>query len=365
MSVDFSDNAQAPAPDSPAFDARAAAAESRSAARLAAQIDDFFHDEADRLDDRTRAATAATLRAILLALSHDLARRAADQLPGHDAARHGALAWSDETAGAVQRRLHRSDVLRDPSVMDELFARVRQDILSDTLRANRAPDAPAPLLPRLTASAVLNVAEAAGGYAQADARRRLGWCTDLPAPCRERLQWWVAAALRDHWAAGSPPQPTIDRALAAAVQRSIADHDDADRLEAAATRLANALHPADDALADHLLGALEDGHVALFVALVAAALQLDPSTVRALVLDPTDERLWLTLRALALDRATIARIGFLLSEADPRRDLEVLAERVTTAAALPLQQAADGLALLALPLPFRAAIGALDRAAAR
>lgn len=358
MSVDLSDITPAPAPDSPAFHARAAAAESRGVARLAAQVDDFFRADADRLDDRTRAAAAATLRVNLLALLHDLVQRVADQVPGLD--------WSgDDIAGAVQRRLHASGLLRQPALMAALFARVRQDILSDTLRANRAPDAPASVLARLIAEGDPTIADAARAYVATDGRRHRGSHADLPPSSRETLLWSLAAALREHGAAGSSTQPLIDRALADAVQASIADHDDADRLESIATRLAGLIGSDDGLLADQLVGALEEGHVALFIALVSAALVLDQSIVRSLVLDPADERLWLALRALELDRATIARIGFLLSEADPRRDLEVLAERVTTAAALPPHKAAEGLALLALPAPFRAAIGALDRATAR
>ncbi|OWK31193.1 DUF2336 domain-containing protein [Sphingomonas dokdonensis] len=358
MSVDLSDITPAPAPDSPAFHARAAAAESRGAARLAAQVDDFFRADADRLDDRTRAAAAATLRANLLALFDDLVQRVVDQVPGLD--RSG-----DQIAEAVQRRLHASGLLRQPVLMEALFARVRQDILGDTLRANRAPDASASVLARLIAERESATADAARAYVTADGRRHPGSPADLPPPCRETLLWSLAAALRDHWAAGSSAQPLVDRALADAVKASIADHDDADRLESIATRLAGLMGGEEGLLAAQLVGALEEGHVALFIALVSAALVLDQSIVRALVLDPADERLWLALRALELDRATIARIGFLLSEADPRRDLEVLAERVTTAAALPPHKAAEGLALLALPAPFRAAIGALDRATAR
>lgn len=350
--------------------ARAMAGGSRSDARLTAQIRDLFLADEDRLDDRTRAAAAASLRAVLLVAARDLAARVADQMPGHFVDRHGDALSPDGAAAAVLHRLYASGLVQDQGVMEELFARVRQDILSDALRANQAPGVDASFLPALAASSNAALADAARAYGIAENRRRADGRTDLPAAHRETVMWWAAAALREHWGGGqsavdAAEQAARDRAIADAAQRHVAAYDDQDRLEVVALRLAAALGPAPSDLAEPLIAALEEGCLALFIALLVQALALDPGEVRALVLDPRGERLWLALRAVDLDRAAIARIGFLLADADPRRDLEAFAGLLDAIAAIPAQEAVQGLAVLALPPPFRAAMRALDRAVAR
>ncbi|OWK30673.1 DUF2336 domain-containing protein [Sphingomonas mucosissima] len=360
MSVDHSDAMRAPEPGSAAFWAHAAAAASRADSRLAAQIQDLFLSDADRLDDRTRAAAAATLRMTVLAMAHDLARDVADQLPGH-AVDHAGGTSPDQAAAAVSRRLHGSGLLRDRALMEELFARVRQDMVSEALRANRVPAAEPTLLAEWVASGDDGLSRAAMAYGQAEARRQAEWRADLPLALHEKLLWWVAAALREQWAVEGGQQILVDRAIAQAAQRSMAGDDDQDRLEAAADRLVAALGANGADLAERLIAALEEGHLALFIALLSQALALDFVEVRALVLDPHDDRFWVALRGVDLERAAIARIGFLLADADPRRDLDAFADRLDAIAAIAAPEAAEGLAPMALPRQFREAQRALER----
>lgn len=363
MSVDHSDEMQARDPGfagawaaAPGLGGRSGA---RSGTRLAAQIEDFFLADADRLDDRTRAATSATLRATLRAIVQDLRRHLTDR-SGDAAVDAGEVPGAcDRVAAAVMDRLRASGLLRDHGLMEELFARVRQDMLSDALLANRAPDADPALLPAWVASGDERLAEAARAYEQAERRRRAGWRTDLPAGQREQLVWWAAAALRQHGQAEESLRAVPDRLIADAARRSMAAADDRDSLETSADRLAAALMGNAPDLATPLIAALQEGCLALAIALLARALAIDAVEIRALMLDPADERLWLTLRVAGLDRAAMARIGFLLGDADPRRDLEGFADRLGAIAAVPVDRARDGLAMLALPRPFRAALSAL------
>ena len=156
----------------------------------------------------------------------------------------------------------------------------------------------------------------------------------------------------------------LDRALIDAAMRSISSHDEGDRLEAVATRLAAALDPHADELAPLLVEALADRRLSLFVALIAHALGLDYADAREIVLDHKADRLWLVLRALELDRESIARIGLALSEADPRRDLDSFAEGLDGIAAIPSTAARAALAPLLLLHPdYRGALLALARGA--
>ncbi|MCP5979030.1 hypothetical protein NL364_31520, partial [Klebsiella pneumoniae] len=73
----------------------------------------------------------------------------------------------------------------------------------------------------------------------------------------------------------------------------------------------------------------------LFIAILGRAVDLDFTGARAIVLEPEGDRLWLALRAAALDRPTIARIALALADADPRRDIDIFAEELDAIAAVP------------------------------
>ncbi len=342
--------------DAAALFARAAAAERRAEARLAVAIDDFFLIEEDRLDDRTRAAMGAMLSGTVRAIALEVSGHAARHVAG------GFDFGADEPA--LLTRLLDAGVLRDRALMDELLGQVRQALLGDALIANRAPGAQPTLLPRLTACSDGVVSAAATAYLLAENRRRspdVARQSQLPSHLHRQLVWWIAAALRKGSTADVGRAAEIDRALVAAAERSLAAHDDQDRLDSIALRLAAALDPRPAELADLLVKSMEEGRVALFVALLAHRLSVDFIEARALVLDPEGNRLWLALRADGLDRPTIARIGLALSDADPRRDIEAFADMLDTVAAIVPNEARAALAPLTLPPQFRAAVRAFDR----
>ena len=348
--------------------ARAAAADLRTDHRLRTAIDDFFLAEDDRLDDRTRAAMATVLGDLALGIEAALRRYAARLLAAREAA---TLAETiNDAAPSILERLVGAGLMRDADLMREVFGRVRQDLLADALPSD-APEDPdrASLLPRLAQYGDSVVASSALALLSAESRRRVPPSpgqsnpSDLPAELQHRLVWWVAAALRERFAdAAGDTLPVLDRALAEAALRSIAAHDEGDRLEAAALRLAAALDPQADELAGLLVEALNDRRLSLFIALLAHALGLDYNDAREIVLDPGAERLWLLLRALELDRASIARIGLALSDADPQRDIDRFAEGLDEIVAVLPEVARHALAPLLLHRDYRAALVALGRA---
>lgn len=360
--------------------ARAATADLRAEARLRGSIDDFFLPAATRLDDRTRTTLATTLDDLVTGVALGLSRHAARLLAARDA---GVLAGAPTADAsplperAVLEWLPAAGMPHDRDVLRELIGRVRQDALADALPA-AAPGDPdrASLLPRLAQSADNVIASGAVALLAAESRRRMPPApgrhghrtpvTDLPAELHHRLVWWVAAALRERFAERAGEAPVaLDRALAEAALRAIAAHDEGDRLEAAAMRLAGALDAQADELPTLLLEALADRRLSLFVALLGHALGLDYADAREIVLDPAADRLWLLLRALELDRASIARIGLALSEADPRRDLDAFADALDSIVAVAPAQARDALAPLMLHPDYRAALVAFARARAR
>ena len=345
--------------------ARAAAADLCADERLAVTIDDFFLPAESRLDERSRSALAGTLGGLVAAIEIAISQHAARLLAARDSP---FLAEALASSGPlVLRRLASSRLLRDVELMRELVGRARQEVLAEALPVV-APEDPdrASLLARLiqnpdgvvAAAAMALLAAENRRHGDADAMAR----TDLPAELHHRLTWWTAAALREHFITlADDSLPVLDRALIDAAMRSIGSHDEGDRPEAVAMRLAAALDARADELAPLLVETLADRRLSLFVALIGHALGLEYADAREIVLDPSADRLWLVLRALELDRESIARIGLALSEADPRRDLDSFAEALDDIAATPAEEARAALAPLLLHPDYRSAMLALAR----
>jgi hypothetical protein len=343
MSLDASDLA---APGAAAILARARLADDVEARRLHAAVDDFFLPDDARLDDQTRAALGASVARSVEGVVREIAtfvQRATGRV----------------IVGEVLPRLLDSGLLRDAPLMADLIGGVRQDLLAEALRRTIAPTDQSNLLARLAECPDGVVATAAAALLTAENRARHGR-RELTYAVHQRLVWWVAAALRE--AAGEGV--AIERALADGAARSIAANAAADRLDAAAMRLAVAIDPRPAELGDLLSGALADARPTLFFALVAHAASLDFADARSIALDPDGDRLWLVLRAQGLDRAEIAQIGLMLSQADHRRDVEAFADLLDPIAAVESDAAAAALAPMRLHPEFRAALRALARARA-
>lgn len=338
----------------------AAAAGRRVGNRLQDAIDDLLRADDARLDDRQRAAVTTTFHALVAIVEGDLREHGAKLLAGRGDV-DGAAGLAD-AGKSVSPRLWRAGLARDPAFMHELIARARLDLLTEVLPGAADPDPDrASLLPRLAEHADRVVADAAMAALVADNRRRAGdpgARTDLPGELHHMLVWWVAAALRGQ-AGGDGDVAGLDRALTEAAQRNLVVHDEGARPEAAAMRLARALDARGAALPELLIEALADRRAALFAAVLAHALAVPFEAARELMLDRGGERLWLACRALDLPRDAIARIGVMLAEADPRRDLERFADQLDMVAAISVETARAALAPLWLRPDYRAALDAL------
>ncbi len=338
-------------------------------ARLSGAIDDFFLAEEGRLDERTRLTLARLIAAVVQGIETDVRRHAARLLAGRgaDAAAERLLKGHDDTV----RRLSRAGLLRDRLLMDELIAQVRCDLLAERLAPGAAAPDQVSLLVRLAEVEDGVVAAAARALLSAEVRRRAAHeqggvaAGILPAELHHQLVWWVAASVREGQVAVAGDDALVDRAIVEAAQRSLAAHDEGQRPESIASRLASAIDARGGEIGELLVEALGDRRLLLFVAVLAHAVDLDFDGARAIVLEPEGDRLWLALRAAALDRPTIARIALALAEADPRRDIEAFADDLDAIAAVPVDTARSALAPLTLHHDLRLAIDALAREAAR
>jgi hypothetical protein len=345
-----------------ALAARARRAAARADADLAGAIADFFLDDAVRLEERTRSALSETLRGIVGVVGTGLRRHAARLLAGRGLPELAENLLTSKTTAMA--RLLRAGVLRDPELMAELIARVRLELIAETLPvAITGPDEPS-MLVRLAGAPDQTVARAAQALLAADNRRRSVWesgqpaDTDLPYALHRRLVWWVAAAIREIGDEGTTM--VVDEAIVEAATQTIATYADGERADAMAMRLALAIDPQPAELPDLLVEAIGDRRPAFFAALLAQALGMAHDQARALLLEPDGDRLWLALRAVGLDRRSIARIGLALSDADPTRDIEALADQLDAIVAVGADDARAALKPLSLDRDFRAAIAALS-----
>lgn len=347
-----------PAWDRDAAAARAARVGERAEAELASAIADFYLGDETRLDDRTRAALAATMRGVVAGVEAGIRRHAARLLADDDRPdkAKAVLTRSADVFG----RLIRAGVLRDPDLMAEMIAQVRLDLIEAALPvAVSGPDAPS-LLVRLGNAPDGVVAAAAAALLAADNRRRhanesgVEVDGDLPAELHRRLVWWTAAAIR------GDADADIDRAIVAAAERSLSAHDETGRIDVMVARLAAAIAPRRSELPDLLVETLGDRRLRLFIALLAQALDVPLDQARAVTLEPAGDRLWLACRAIDLDRATIATIALALADADPTRDIEAFADDLDAIAAVEVGDARAALASLTLHRDYRNAIRALN-----
>lgn len=347
--------------------ARGADDDVRADRRIMAALDDFLIDDGARLDDRLRSDVATLLCGLVDAVEAELRQYAARQLAGR-----GFDALSTAMAGKapiVHAGLDRAWLLEDRVLLRELLARAGERRLGEELagmateRGDRAS-----LLVRLTTHADGVVSAAAAATMVADARRRssgeadLPMRSDLPAELHHRLVWRTAAVLRDRFGPMSDVgMVVLDRALTDAALRSLAAHDEGDRLEAAVMRLAAALGATGDELAGLLVESIDDRRLSLFTALLAHGFGSSYDAMREIILDPGSDRLWLVLRVVALGRTDIARIGLAICDADPRRDVEAFAERIDAIVAISPSEAAEALATARLHHDFRRAVIALAK----
>jgi hypothetical protein len=349
--------------------ARAAKADARARAALATAIDDAFLSPDGRLDDRTRTALGSLIEAMTGAIEGELTKHAVRLLAMRG---EGELAdLLTREAPPVVDRLAGAGLLRDGDFAAECVARVRLELLAAALPFATAADGDAPsLLTRLAQSSDRVVAAAAASVMIGESHRRgvaergalTG--TGLSRTLHERLVWWVAAALRERVIGEVDGTPALDRAVAESALRNLAAHDEGDRLEIAAMRLAEAVDAQPDELPALIDEILRDRRLVVLAAFVAHALGVQYELGRELIVDAVGDRLWLVLRALDMPRDVIARLGFQICEADPRRDVEAFADMLDVVTSVDAETARVAIAPLRLHPDYRAALIALEVAGA-
>lgn len=358
MSIDRGDMNDGFPADASRLLARGAADDVRARRRLAAATADLHLTEADRLDDRYRSALHYMIERLCTLVEGDLRQFAARLLVSRGLP-EPALALS-EAPPTVLAALRDAGLLGDAAFMRAMLGRTGLALLAERLPIAAAAERPS-LLVRLVEHRDGVVAAAASALMAADARRRdaidgAAPRNDIAAEQQHQLVWWAAAALHRAFAGASDDPTAFDRALTEAAERALAVHDEGERAEAAAMRLVAMLAPQPGERGELLCEALADRRPGLFVALLAQAIGLGFDSVLDVLIDPESDRLWIMLRAAALDRETIARLGLALCEAAPGRDVEAFADQLDAIMAVTPAAAEAALAPLYRHADLRAAL---------
>ncbi|MGL4312700.1 MAG: DUF2336 domain-containing protein, partial [Sphingomonas sp.] len=200
MSIDADDIVEGAPMGAGQLLARAAAAEARASARNAAAVSQLAQPVDLWIDDRTRAAIANILSAMIAALSGEIRGYAVRALTMQgDAALAERLS---KAAGDIEQALYRGGILNQHDLVAELIARTMQEMIGEALPTHApSTDDGGSLIVRLATAPDGIVAQAATAYLAAEARRRAPHegngpvRTDLPAELHHRLVWWIAAGL--------------------------------------------------------------------------------------------------------------------------------------------------------------------------
>jgi len=328
------------------------AALARADARARAAVEDLFLPDEARLGDRIRTVSMAMLRACVdaaeAAVRTEVARHAREA--GEEATAQAALVPAGDAFGVLDA----AGLLRNAELIEEIVAEAARDWLEERLLPE--PDAgQRGLLMRLTGDPDAQVREAVSTFATVHLRARAALpLVGLPVPLQQHMLWQVAAAVRTDL----PRSPVSDEILARAVA-SLAAAAGEEPLRQAAGQLAERIDGRPGSRGALLADVLRDRSPALFSAVLARWASLDYEQARMLLLQPSETLLWVALRSAGLTRAEMAEVATLLSDADPRRDLDLLADALDKAAALSIAAAEQALLPLRLHPRLRAAVRAL------
>lgn len=262
----------------------------------------------------------------------------------------GAGSWND----AHERRAL-AVLLREAAVVQPLADAMRLTIIDQELRAARSPARRSAWLAGLLVNGDRTIVERARAYLLAENRLQgIGSDPrlDLDDDAAAIVAWTVVAIMRD---AGAR-----DDGLSEAAEAMLARAPDTADPATCAIALTAALDDVGEPLVEGLFPALAEAWVTLFCALLARAAALPFADVRDMLFDPPGDLLWVALRAGGVTRADAARIGFVLCEADPARDVEHLPDALARIWAMGDAQIRAMLAPLELKAPYRLAVRRLN-----
>ncbi len=293
------------------------AADRSAAARseLVEVISDLFFDRDRVLSERERATMSDILRQLIhdveISVRKHLAIRLSDE---PTAPPELVFALANDSAEIAHPILMRSEVLRDPQLIEIIRHRGFEHQLSIAMRAALSESVSDALVETNDVSVIEKLLENPGAEIGRDAmsylveqsqrvdafQNPLVRRKDLPRELAARMYWWVSAALRTEILDRHDLEPAqIDDIMESAVGAAVRADGELNPDGAAASRLAARMLEQQGTSAELLIEVLRTGEVALFEYLIEEATGLRQPLVRRLVYEAGGEGLAILCRAQA------------------------------------------------------------------
>jgi len=291
-------------------------------AELTAASFELFRPVEQRLTDQQRAIMGDVLRKLVAAVELEIRQYLVETLLNPSPELAAALASDAEPL--AYPLLESAGVLRDLPLVRRVMQRSEEHRL-----ALAAADGPldttggANLPAALARSPDPELARRAVAYVVIETKRRDGFGEplllrdDLTEALAVRLHWQVGAALRQHLLGTGVAPDKLDPALEAAVRRALAEHGEGQGVHARALRLAARLNELGELTDDFLRRSLVQGHLAMFVAGLAARSAVSIDIAWQAVTDRGRHSLLVLLRAIEMDAGIAGAIVEALETGQP------------------------------------------------
>jgi len=300
---------------------------------LAETVSDLFFDETKVSTERERALMTDILRQLIhdveMSIRCTLANRLADQSA---APRELVVELANDRIEVAHPILVRSDVLRDPELIEIIRHRTLEHQLAITIRRSVSEPVSEALIETTNVDVISSLLEnpnaqiskAALDYLVEESKRvdryqnPLLNRTDLPPEIAKRMYWWVSAALRKHILAKFSIDATeLDESLEGAIRSFLGVNGHAVVNRRRPTELAEALYKAKVVTPQFLVRVLREGEIPLFEALLAKIAGLRETLVRRFMFEPGGEALAIACRAVNIEKPIFATIFLLSRKARP------------------------------------------------
>lgn len=297
-------------------------------------IGDLFFDTNRVLSDRERTTMSDIMRQLIhdveISVRKHLAIRLSDE---PEAPSELIYTLANDDAEIAHAILSRSEVLRDPQLVEIIHNRTREHQLAIAMRTSVSQAVSDALvetedesvIERLLTNPGAEIGQQAMTYLVEQSQRvdafqnPLVHRKDLPKDLAVRMYWWVSAALRTeilekHELDADQLDDVMETAVDAAVRSDNIQSDD----DSAATRLVAQLVEQNGLTAELLISVLRAGEVTLFEKMIERGTGLRSSLVQRLIYEPGGEGLAITCRAMGLSADEFHTLHGLCGKARPQ-----------------------------------------------
>ncbi|MBT3400390.1 MAG: DUF2336 domain-containing protein [Rhodospirillaceae bacterium] len=301
-------------------------------------IGDLFFDKDRVLNERERVAMGEILRQLIhdveISVRKHLAIRLSDE---PDAPSELVFALANDNAEIAHPILMRSDVLKDPQLIEIIRNRDLEHQLSVAMRTSvsetvadvlveteevtvieRLLENPGAEIGQKTMAYLVEQSQRVDAFQNPLIRRK-----DLPKKLAERMYWWVSGALRTEILDRHDLDASqLDDVMESAIEAAVRSDSELTPGGAAASRLVAQLVEQHGISAELMIEVLQAGEIALFEHMVEQATRLRQPLVRRLIYESGGEGLAIVCRAMGYTVAEFLILAELCRAARPQRSEE-------------------------------------------